>query len=231
MTFDHEIPRRSIIVGASLLVAGCAGNGDDGESGDDGGGDEADGGDAGDSGESNGEDAESEDPDAVDEPEPDDEPSEPDESEGDLELTSPAFDDGEPIPDRYGYEEDNVNPPLEIDGVPADAESLALVMDDPDAEAVAGEVWDHWLVWNVPPETTSIPEDWDAAEATEGTNDFDEVGYGGPSPPEGTHRYRFRLFALDSELVLPAESDRETLESAIDGRILEQARLSGTYSA
>ncbi len=91
---------------------------------------------------------------------------------GDLTLESPAFDDGERIPEEYGYTETNVNPPLEIDGVPDDADSLALVVDDPDAKEPAGTVWDHWIVWNVPPETGTIPEAWDPDDATEGTNDY-----------------------------------------------------------
>ena len=79
--------------------------------------------------------------------------------EGNLRLTSPVFDDGEEIPGEYGYDAENVNPPLEIDDVPDDAESLVLVMDDPDAVEPAGRIWVHWLVLNIPPETSTIPED------------------------------------------------------------------------
>jgi Raf kinase inhibitor-like YbhB/YbcL family protein len=125
--------------------------------------------------------------------------------------TSPAFDDGGRIPDRCGYEAENVNPPLEIDGVPDGAASLALVMDDPDAVEPAGRVWDHWIVRNVPPETTTIREGRPPSEAAEGTNDYDEVGYGGPNPPDREHRYRFKLFALDTTLDLPADTDVESL--------------------
>ena len=80
----------------------------------------------------------------------------------DLQLSSPAFGDGERIPEAYGYTERNVNPPLTVSGVPAAAESLALIVDDPDAREPAGKVWDHWLVWDVPPDVTEIPEDWSA---------------------------------------------------------------------
>lgn len=148
-----------------------------------------------------------------------------------LTLASPAFEDGERIPERYGYDEENVNPPLEIGGVPREAESLALIVDDPDAVEPAGKVWDHWIVWNVPPETATIPEGWDPEEATEGTNDFGEIGYGGPSPPDAEHRYRFKLFALDTRLDLPVETDAEALGDAIDGHVLARAQLDGTYPA
>lgn len=150
---------------------------------------------------------------------------------GDLTLTSPAFEDGERIPERYGYGAENVNPPLEIGNVPDGAESLALIVDDPDAVEPAGKVWDHWIVWNVPPETTSIPEDRTPRDATEGTNDYGTVGYGGPNPPDREHRYRFELYALDTRLDLPSETDADALTSAMDRHVLDRARLEGTYPA
>lgn len=150
---------------------------------------------------------------------------------GDLTLISQAFDDGEWIPDQYGYTADNVNPPLEIRDVPEGAKSLALIMDDPDAVKPAGKVWDHWVVWNIPPETTMIPEGWEPSEAAEGTNDYGEIGYGGPNPPDREHRYRFKLFALDATLDLPPETDAEALESAMAESVLEQTQLTGTYPA
>jgi phospholipid-binding protein, PBP family len=93
-----------------------------------------------------------------------------------LHLQSSAFDDGAPIPERYGYTAANVNPPLAISGVPAGTASLALVVDDPDAVEPAGKVWDHWVIWNIDPSRQSIPEGWDGEDATEGRNDFGEVG-------------------------------------------------------
>ncbi|MFW6321644.1 MAG: YbhB/YbcL family Raf kinase inhibitor-like protein [Halohasta sp.] len=147
-----------------------------------------------------------------------------------LQLTSPAFDDGEPIPREYGYTERNVNPPLEVDGVPDEAESLALVVDDPDAVDPAGKVWDHWVVWNVDPGTTTIPEDWDATAAVEGRNDYGDRGYGGPNPPDREHSYRFRLYALDAEVDLDAGSTKDDLLAAIEGHVLGEAQLAGTYS-
>ncbi|WP_265112512.1 YbhB/YbcL family Raf kinase inhibitor-like protein [Halosolutus halophilus] len=150
---------------------------------------------------------------------------------GDLALTSPAFDDGDRIPDRYGYEAENVNPPLSIENVPDDAESLALIVDDPDAVDAAGQVWTHWLVWNVPPDTTTIPEDWEAEDAAEGTNDFGEVGYGGPNPPDAEHRYRFKLFALETTLDLSSETDADDLAEAMDGHVVAATQLDGAYPA
>ncbi|WP_306059454.1 YbhB/YbcL family Raf kinase inhibitor-like protein [Natronococcus wangiae] len=149
----------------------------------------------------------------------------------DLTLTSPEFDDGERIPDQYGHDAANVNPPLEIDGVPDEAVSLALIVDDPDAVEPAGTVWDHWIVWNILPETTTIPEDWDPDDAMEGTNDFGEPGYGGPSPPDREHKYRFTLYALDTTLDLESDTDAADLESAIDGHVIARTLLEGTYPA
>jgi Raf kinase inhibitor-like YbhB/YbcL family protein len=148
-----------------------------------------------------------------------------------MELTSVEFGDGGPIPRRYGYEEENVNPPLVVEGVPKDAESLALVVDDPDAVEPAGKVWDHWTVWNIPPETTSIPEAWDPtkAGAREGRNDYDEIGYGGPNPPDREHTYRFVLYALDTDFDLRPGAPKEELEETIAGHVVGEAHLRGTY--
>ena len=150
---------------------------------------------------------------------------------GALTLASSAFDDGERIPAKYGYTNDDVNPPLEIDGVPDDANSLALIVDDPDARAPAGKIWDHWVVWNVPPTTATIPEDWHPSEAAEGTNDYGGRGYGGPNPPDRDHTYQFELYALDTSLDLDTGTGADALRSAMDGHVLEQTRLEGTYPA
>ncbi|WP_423751044.1 YbhB/YbcL family Raf kinase inhibitor-like protein [Salinirarus marinus] len=149
-----------------------------------------------------------------------------------LQLSSPAFDDGNPIPREYGYTEENVNPPFDISGVPAGTESLVLVMDDPDAVEPAGKIWDHWLVWNVDPTRKRIPEGWNTgtASATEGENDYGEPGYGGPNPPDGEHTYRFRLYALDTELDVPAGADKDRLELAMEDHVLDEATLEGTYA-
>ena len=147
-----------------------------------------------------------------------------------LRLASPAFEDGERIPREYGYTEANVNPPLEFAGVPEEAASLALVIDDPDAVEPAGQVWDHWVVWNVDPTTDRIHADWAPGDAVEGTNDYGERGYGGPNPPDGEHTYRFRLFALSEAPDLPPGATKADLEEAMAGRILAEAELTGTYA-
>lgn len=152
------------------------------------------------------------------------------EGTGELELTSPAFDDGGSIPETYGREAENVNPPLRIADVPDEAESLALIVDDPDAVTPAGKVWVHWLVWNVSPSRTTIPEAWGPTDAVEGTNDFDETGYGGPDPPDGTHTYRFKLYALDTVLDLSAGATKPELGQGMKGAVVARTQLEGTYS-
>lgn len=147
-----------------------------------------------------------------------------------MELRSPAFHDREAIPRKYGYRADNVSPPLDIIEVPQGTESLALVMDDPDAVKPAGRVWDHWVLWNMDPDTGSIPEGSPPPEAKEGMTDYGERGYGGPNPPDGVHSYRFRLFALDTRLDLPESATGDDLERAMDGHVIEKAGLYGTYA-
>ncbi|KAB1186770.1 MULTISPECIES: YbhB/YbcL family Raf kinase inhibitor-like protein [Haloferax] len=145
-------------------------------------------------------------------------------------LRSPAFDDGTEIPRQYGYTKQNRSPPLEISGVPADAASLALVMDDPDAMKPAGKVWDHWVVWNIDPDTTDIADGDVPAGAVEGTNSYGSRGYGGPNPPDGEHTYRFALYALDTELDLEPGATKAHLERFIDGHVVAETRLTGTYA-
>lgn len=149
---------------------------------------------------------------------------------GELKLMSPAFNNGEAIPETYGREAQNVNPPLQITGVPEEAESLALIMDDPDAVDPAGKVWVHWVVWNISPSRTKIPEDWEPTDAVEGTNDFDKIGYGGPDPPDEAHTYRFKLYALDTALQLSAGATKTELGRAMNEAIIAQTQLEGTYS-
>ena len=147
-----------------------------------------------------------------------------------LRLTSPAFDNGEPIPDRYGYTAANVNPPLSISGVPDGTASLLLLVDDPDAVEPAGHIWDHWLVWDISPGREEIPEEWSPETATEGQNDYGEQGYGGPNPPDGEHTYRFRLYALDAELGLSPAATRDDVADAVTGHVLAKDTLKGTYA-
>lgn len=149
-----------------------------------------------------------------------------------LQLSSPAFADGERIPEQYGYTDRNVNPPLTVAGVPSEAVSLVVIVDDPDAKEPAGKIWDHWLVWNVPPDIAELPEDWtpSADGATEGQNDFGEHGYGGPNPPDREHTYQFRLYALDTTLDLTAAADKDELQDAMTGHVVADATLAGTYA-
>ena len=141
-----------------------------------------------------------------------------------LELTSSAFEDGGEIPRECGYKNGNKVPPLTVSGIPEGTKSLALIMDDPDAMEPAGKVWVHWVAWNIDPTKTEL------AKSTEGMTDFGEVGYGGPAPPDKRHTYVFKLYALDSELDLPDKSTKADVEKAMEGHIVDQATLTGTYA-
>lgn len=155
-----------------------------------------------------------------------------------LTLSSPAFDDGEPIPEKHGYKVENVSPPLSVSGVPDEAESLALVMMDLSSdqpisntrEPVQETLQDHWVVWNIPTDI-DIPEGWDPTTdgATEGSNDFGETGYGGPSPPDHEHTYRFILYALNTTLDLSSSAGQARLEDAMEDHVLDETFLEGTY--
>jgi hypothetical protein len=142
-----------------------------------------------------------------------------------LKLTSSAFSDGGEIPRECGYKNGNKAPPLTINGIPDGTKSLALIMDDPDAMEPAGKVWVHWVVWNIDPTTTELEN-----LTEEGMTDFGEVGYGGPAPPDKRHTYVFKLYALDSKLDLPEGSTKSELENAMEGHIIEQTQLTGTYA-
>ena len=144
---------------------------------------------------------------------------------GNLKLTSSAFEDGGEIPRECGYKNGNKVPPLTVSGIPEGTKSLSLIMDDPDAMEPAGKVWVHWVAWNIEPTTTELEN-----LTTEGMTDFGEVGYGGPAPPDKRHTYVFKLYALDSELDLPDKSTKADVEKAMEGHIIEQAILEGTYA-
>jgi len=154
-----------------------------------------------------------------------------------LKLTSPAFSDGGEIPRECGYKHGNKVPPLKIKCAYTRIKSLALIMDDPDAMEPAGKVWVHWVIWNISPGALKILEDEgyksqtvDILQSDYGMTDFGEVGYGGPAPPDKRHTYVFKLYALDSWLDLPKGSTKSELEKAMEGHILEQATLTGTYA-
>lgn len=149
-----------------------------------------------------------------------------------LQLLSPAFTDGAPIPPQHTCKGDNVNPPLVISGVPTAAKSLALVMHDPDAIPVAGIDFVHWLMWDIPTSIETIKANAVPVGAIQGKNSRGENKYTGPCPPVGTgvHHYPFELYVLDTALNLPAASERATLEAAIKGHVLAHTTLTGTFA-
>ncbi|MBC5792580.1 MAG: YbhB/YbcL family Raf kinase inhibitor-like protein [Nanohaloarchaea archaeon] len=144
-----------------------------------------------------------------------------------MKLTTPAFEDSGEIPERHSYIRENVNPELKISEVPEEAESLVMIMDDPDAMEPAGKIWLHWTLWNIDPNTSKIGEN--EAPGTEGTTDFRETGYGGPNPPDGEHTYYFRLYALDTELDLNEGASRDELEESMEGKVIEETELKGRF--
>ena len=147
---------------------------------------------------------------------------------GNLKLESYDFSrDGE-IPRKCGYKNGNKKPELSVSEIPEGTESLALIMDDPDAMGAVGKVWVHWVVWNFTWFADGKPH-WDRP-TKQGMTDFGEVGYGGPAPPDKRHTYVFKLYALDCKLDLPNESTKADVEKAMEGHIIEQTRLTGTYA-
>lgn len=143
-----------------------------------------------------------------------------------MKISSTAFTHNGQIPKKYTCDSSDINPPLKFEGVPANAKSLALIVDDPDAP---GGTWVHWVVWNIAPKTTEIKENSALKGAMQGMNDFRKHDYGGPCPPSGTHRYFFKLYALDAVLNISATAGKTALESAIKGHVLAEAQLVGLY--
>jgi len=144
-----------------------------------------------------------------------------------LEIASPAFSTNGPIPSRYTCDGDDVSPPLLIRNLPPGTQSLALIVDDPDAPR---RTWVHWLVWNIGPETKELAENRLPLHAVQGVNDFRRHTYGGPCPPSGTHRYYFKLYALDTKLTLGTGATKAALEAAMLGHVLAKAELVGRYA-
>jgi Raf kinase inhibitor-like YbhB/YbcL family protein len=145
---------------------------------------------------------------------------------GALKLSSPAFKNDQMIPSKHTCDGADVNPTLVIENVPSEAKSLALIMDDPDAPA---GTWVHWVIWNIDPRTREIRESSVPPEAVQGINDFRKHAYGGPCPPSGTHRYFFKLYALDDTLTLDQNTVKAVLEHAMKGHIVAQSELIGLY--
>jgi Raf kinase inhibitor-like YbhB/YbcL family protein len=156
-----------------------------------------------------------------------------------LSLSSLAFDDAGEIPTEYTCYGANNSPPLRIDGVPEEAETLTLIVDDPDVPT-PNRRFVHWLLWNLPADTEQVPQSVprgpsvsELGGARQGTNDADEVGYSGPCPPgaDEPHTYRFLLYAVDKELELEPGAGRDELDSAIEGKVVAETRLEATYDS
>jgi|TARA_B100001964_G_C14226184_1_gene597764 hypothetical protein len=142
-----------------------------------------------------------------------------------MKLTSPSFENNQEIPSEFTCDGPNILPELNIEETPENTKSLALIMDDPDAP---GGTWVHWVVWNIPPKTNVIQKGTEP-QGIQGKTSFGRFEYGGPCPPSGTHRYFFKLYALDATLDLKEGSDKTALEQAMDGHIIESSELIGNY--
>ena len=143
-----------------------------------------------------------------------------------MKISSAAFENNSFIPSKYTCEGQEINPPLEFRDVPEDTKSLVLIVDDPDAPI---KTWVHWTIWNIDAKTTQILQNSCPKGAVEGITSFGRTGYGGPCPPSGTHRYFFKLFALDKMLDLSPNSHVRDIESTIEGHIIRKAELIGLY--
>ena len=152
-----------------------------------------------------------------------------------LTLTSPAFNHNEAIPSLYTCEGKNLAPPLEWHDIPPLTESLVLIVDDPDVPDPAEPrmVWVHWVLYNIPPQVTDLPKGAKSADLPQGTgvggNDSGHTDYDGPCPPIGTHRYFFKLYALDTRLDLSGKVLKDDVLDAMKGHVLAEAELIGTY--
>lgn len=149
-----------------------------------------------------------------------------------MELKSSAFTAGGMIPKKHTCDGPDVSPPLSWSDVPAGAKSLALIADDPDAPM---GTWVHWVAWNIPTNARGLEEGVPKKDSLpngmkQGTTDFRSIGYGGPCPPSGTHRYFFKLYALDTSLNLPPSTTKKDLEKAMQGHLLQQVELMGKYA-
>lgn len=149
-----------------------------------------------------------------------------------IKVESAAFEHGARIPARFTCDGDDTSPPIRWSGLPAGTQSLVLISDDPDAPV---GTWDHWVIFNIPGNSNGldegVPRVGELSDGSrQGRNSWRRLGYGGPCPPSGTHRYYFRLFALDSALKLEAGSDKKQVQQAMQGHILAEGELLGLYS-
>jgi Raf kinase inhibitor-like YbhB/YbcL family protein len=140
-----------------------------------------------------------------------------------MKLTSPEFENNGHIPSKFTCQGEDISPALIVEGIPQDTKSLALIVDDPDAPA---GTWVHWVVFNI---SLTDRIDEKSIPGKQGINDFGRQDYGGPCPPSGTHRYFFKIYALDTELDLKEGIDKKSLENAMEGHVLGKAELIGLY--
>ncbi|MEX0607566.1 MAG: YbhB/YbcL family Raf kinase inhibitor-like protein [Halofilum sp. (in: g-proteobacteria)] len=147
-----------------------------------------------------------------------------------MRLSSPAFEHDGAIPRKYACEGSNISPPLRISGVPEEAVSLALIMDDPDVPLALREdgMWDHWIVYDIPPDLRELGEG-EEPNGTHGLGTAENLDYFGPCPPDTEHRYYFKIYALDTRLNLPERASKQQVEQAMQGNVLDQAELMGRY--
>jgi Raf kinase inhibitor-like YbhB/YbcL family protein len=143
-----------------------------------------------------------------------------------MKITSSAFHEGGNLSSKFTCDGSDTSPPLQITGVPSGTKSLVLIADDPDAPS---GFFTHWLIWNIAPQTTSISEG-NPPKGVHGTNDFGKSEYKGPCPPSGTHKYSFKVFALDRELDLRSGAKRSQLDAAMKGHVIAQGELVGRYA-
>ncbi|MDC0605672.1 YbhB/YbcL family Raf kinase inhibitor-like protein [Nitrosopumilus sp.] len=137
-------------------------------------------------------------------------------------IVSSDFNESDEIPKKFGYKFENKEPKLDFNNIPEGTQSIGLIMDDPDAMAAVGKIWVHWLQYFDFPSKNLI---------TEGKTDFDEIGYGGPAPPNGRHTYIFKGYALDIKLNLKKGYSKQDLESTMKGHIIAEAKLTGTFTS
>ena len=148
-----------------------------------------------------------------------------------IKVISPAFQEEGMIPSKYTADGQDISPPLEWEGIPDGTNSIALISDDPDAPM---GTWVHWVMWNIPSGareiSENVPKDEELLDSSrQGITDFGSHGYGGPAPPSGTHRYYFKIYALDIKLDLPGSSTKADLLKAMEGHILDEGQLIGKY--
>ena len=146
-----------------------------------------------------------------------------------MKIRSSAFEDGDKIPRRYARRGEDTSPPLEFTDIPSEAKSLALICHDPDAPIEGG--FTHWVVWNLPADSSGLKAGELPPAAVEGMTNWGAPGWGGPQPPSGVHRYIFYLYALDRELDLPTSTDKTALETLIRPFILAEAKLTGLFDS